>query len=198
VDSRYAMDRAERCPRVWRTRSRLELAVVEYVAWFNHDRLHSAINYVPPADREALMISDERVTSPVDGTDERSAINAIVAVNVPHVARLATSRRTSRWSPGSSGFRDPRRGPRPAAREAAATAVRGNSRGSTAASRWGTCDLATPVRAVARSQVDAVQGGGDSLDQEGGCLRAGSRAAPAPRNARHQRAEQGASVETLP
>ena len=26
--------------RVWRTRSQLELAVVEYLGWFNHDRLH--------------------------------------------------------------------------------------------------------------------------------------------------------------
>ena len=28
--------------RVWRTRSQLELAIVEYVAWFNNERLHSA------------------------------------------------------------------------------------------------------------------------------------------------------------
>jgi putative transposase len=26
--------------RSWRTRSQLELAVVEYVSWFNHERLH--------------------------------------------------------------------------------------------------------------------------------------------------------------
>lgn len=29
--------------RVWRTRSQLELAVVEYVAWFNNDRLHESL-----------------------------------------------------------------------------------------------------------------------------------------------------------
>jgi transposase InsO family protein len=29
--------------RVWRTRSQLELAVVEYVAWFNHERLHESL-----------------------------------------------------------------------------------------------------------------------------------------------------------
>ena len=28
--------------RVWRARSQLELAIVEYVAWFNSERLHSA------------------------------------------------------------------------------------------------------------------------------------------------------------
>jgi putative transposase len=39
--------------RVWRTRSQLELAVVEYVAWFNQARLHSALGYRPPAEIEA-------------------------------------------------------------------------------------------------------------------------------------------------
>ena len=39
--------------RVWRTRSQLELAVVEYVAWFNTSRLHSALGYRPPAEVEA-------------------------------------------------------------------------------------------------------------------------------------------------
>jgi putative transposase len=38
--------------RVWRTRSQLELAVVEYVAWFNSSRLHSALGYRPPAEIE--------------------------------------------------------------------------------------------------------------------------------------------------
>jgi putative transposase len=36
--------------RVWRSRSQLELAIVEYVAWFNSDRLHSALGDVPPAE----------------------------------------------------------------------------------------------------------------------------------------------------
>jgi putative transposase len=40
--------------RVWRTRSELELAVVEYIGWFNHDRLHEALGDIPPADMEAL------------------------------------------------------------------------------------------------------------------------------------------------
>jgi putative transposase len=38
--------------RVWRTRSQLELAVVEYVAWFNTTRLHTALGGVPPAEFE--------------------------------------------------------------------------------------------------------------------------------------------------
>jgi putative transposase len=40
--------------RVWRTRSQLELAVVEYIGWFNHARLHEALGDIPPAEMEAL------------------------------------------------------------------------------------------------------------------------------------------------
>jgi len=40
--------------RVWRTRSQLELAIVEYVAWFNNERLHSSLGGVPPAEYEAV------------------------------------------------------------------------------------------------------------------------------------------------
>jgi transposase InsO family protein len=38
--------------RVWRTRSQLELAIVEYVAWFNNERLHRSLGGVPPAEYE--------------------------------------------------------------------------------------------------------------------------------------------------
>jgi len=40
--------------RVWRSRSQLELAIVEYVAWFNNERLHSALGDVPPAEYEEV------------------------------------------------------------------------------------------------------------------------------------------------
>ena len=38
--------------RVWRTRSQLELAVVEYVAWFNNERLHTSLGGIPPGEFE--------------------------------------------------------------------------------------------------------------------------------------------------
>jgi len=38
--------------RVWRTRTQLELAVVEYVAWFNTERLHTSLGGIPPAEFE--------------------------------------------------------------------------------------------------------------------------------------------------
>jgi putative transposase len=40
--------------RVWRTQTQLELAIVAYVGWFNHQRLHSALADIPPAEHEAL------------------------------------------------------------------------------------------------------------------------------------------------
>jgi putative transposase len=40
--------------RVWRSRSQLELAIVEYVAWFNTQRLHSALDDIPPAEYEEV------------------------------------------------------------------------------------------------------------------------------------------------
>jgi putative transposase len=39
--------------RVWRTRPQLELAVVEYLGWFNTSRLHSSLGYRTPSEIEA-------------------------------------------------------------------------------------------------------------------------------------------------
>jgi putative transposase len=38
--------------RVWRSRSQLELATVEYIGWFNNVRLHEALGDIPPAEFE--------------------------------------------------------------------------------------------------------------------------------------------------
>jgi transposase InsO family protein len=38
--------------RIWRTRTQLELAIVEYVAWFNNERLHTSLGGIPPAEFE--------------------------------------------------------------------------------------------------------------------------------------------------
>jgi putative transposase len=38
--------------RVWRTQTQLELAIVEWVAWFNNDRLHESLDDLPPAEFE--------------------------------------------------------------------------------------------------------------------------------------------------
>jgi transposase InsO family protein len=40
--------------RVWRSRAQLELAVVEYIGWFNDSRLHQALGDLPPSEFERL------------------------------------------------------------------------------------------------------------------------------------------------
>jgi transposase InsO family protein len=54
--------------RVWRTRSQLELAVVEYLGWYNAARLHASLGDIPPAeyeqqhnDREATTLAEATV-----------------------------------------------------------------------------------------------------------------------------------------
>jgi putative transposase len=52
--------------RVWRTRSQLELAIVEYVGWFNHTRLHQSLGDLPPAEFETLSAPPtETITSTI-------------------------------------------------------------------------------------------------------------------------------------
>jgi putative transposase len=40
--------------RVWQTRTQVELAVLEYVDWFNNRRLHQSLGDVPPVEFEQL------------------------------------------------------------------------------------------------------------------------------------------------
>ena len=42
--------------RVWRSRSQLEPAVVEYVSWLNNERLHESLGDLPPAEFEDLYV----------------------------------------------------------------------------------------------------------------------------------------------
>ncbi len=41
--------------RVWHSNQQLELAVVEWVAWYNDVRLHSSLENRPPAEIEATF-----------------------------------------------------------------------------------------------------------------------------------------------
>jgi transposase InsO family protein len=40
--------------RAWPSRTGLEFTIVEYLGWFNHDRLHSSLGDIAPAEFEAL------------------------------------------------------------------------------------------------------------------------------------------------
>lgn len=42
--------------RIWRSRSQLELVVVEYVSWFNHQRLHESLGDIAPVEFESLYV----------------------------------------------------------------------------------------------------------------------------------------------
>jgi putative transposase len=59
--------------RVWRTHTQLELAVVEYVAWFNTVRLHSSLGNIPPAEHEqrhaATLAAHLEALSASNGSD---------------------------------------------------------------------------------------------------------------------------------
>ena len=47
--------------RVWRSRSQLELAVVEYIGWYNAARLHESLGDIPPLEYEQRHAPDEHV-----------------------------------------------------------------------------------------------------------------------------------------
>jgi putative transposase len=61
--------------RVWRSRAQLELAVVEYLGWFNFDRLHAALGDIPPAELECRHPAEAAISGngSVAGLDRRAA-----------------------------------------------------------------------------------------------------------------------------
>ena len=66
--------------RVWRTRSQLEIAIVEYIGWFNHVRLHSSLGYLPPTEYDARGRAETNWarTAPTlnEGTDAMAGLSA--------------------------------------------------------------------------------------------------------------------------
>ena len=48
--------------RVWQSRSQLELAVVEYIGWYNAARLHESLGDVPPREYEQQHRKQEPTT----------------------------------------------------------------------------------------------------------------------------------------
>ena len=51
----------------WRTREAVELATLEWVAWFNHVRLLEPIGYIPPAEAEANYYRQLAVSDRING-----------------------------------------------------------------------------------------------------------------------------------
>ncbi len=76
--------------RVWRSRSQLELATVEWVGWFNHARLHESLADLSPVEFEALHAARQ----PLEGlfSDDQSlgvalpsAAEGLPAARIPPV-----------------------------------------------------------------------------------------------------------------
>jgi putative transposase len=65
--------------RVWQSRSQLELAILEYVDWFNNRRLHESLGDIPPAEAEQLHAA-------VEGSDGRFSDDRSVAMISPRAA----------------------------------------------------------------------------------------------------------------
>jgi putative transposase len=62
--------------RVWVSRAQVDLATVEYVGWFNHDRLHSALGDIPPLEFElehALALTPALCSADLTETALRAA-----------------------------------------------------------------------------------------------------------------------------
>jgi putative transposase len=51
--------------RTWTSRSQLELAILEYVAWFNNERIHESLNDLPPREVEELYAVKREPTIPI-------------------------------------------------------------------------------------------------------------------------------------
>jgi putative transposase len=64
--------------RIWQSRSQLELAILEYVDWFNNRRLHESLGDIPPVEAEqfyhahqAAISGDPQVTTTSPKASER-------------------------------------------------------------------------------------------------------------------------------
>lgn len=50
--------------RTWRTRDQVEYAIVEWVGWYNHRRLHTAIGHPPPVEYETAYYRSINTPAP--------------------------------------------------------------------------------------------------------------------------------------
>jgi putative transposase len=74
--------------RVWNTRSQLELATVEWVAWFNNERLHESLGDIPPVEFEQLHAAN----CPISDDGSLAALS-------PRPAERLTTRRSEPVDP---------------------------------------------------------------------------------------------------
>jgi hypothetical protein len=77
--------------RVWRSHAQLELATVKWVAWFNHDRLHSSLGDIPPVEFEHNHHAAAIAVSPKPAKGLTTRRLATVGVNFVAPAQDASS-----------------------------------------------------------------------------------------------------------
>ena len=92
--------------RVWRSQAQLELATVAWVAWFNHDRLHSSLGDIPPVEFEqrhaaaiALKPAARRRSASISRSTARSRPRAL-SRSQPGSAQAATTAVRGRTAAG--------------------------------------------------------------------------------------------------
>ena len=85
--------------RVWRTRAQLEIATIEWVGWYNHERLHESLGDIPPVEFEAAAASD----APISANDRSRR-----SLPGPRLGRVASRRSASITPPTAlNAFRCP-------------------------------------------------------------------------------------------
>lgn len=79
--------------RTWRSIEQAELAIVEWVSWFNHDRLHESLGDIPPVEFEQSYA--ERVgAEPPPAALALRARSAGRRASTPNLYRVASRCRT--------------------------------------------------------------------------------------------------------
>ncbi|MGW9213265.1 integrase core domain-containing protein [Embleya sp. NPDC055664] len=63
VAERHVQGRAHRNAGPWRDFAQVERAVSEWVTWYNDERLHSALDYMPPVEYEQQYWADQEQTT---------------------------------------------------------------------------------------------------------------------------------------
>ena len=97
--------------RVWRTRTQLELAIVEYVGWFNHARLHEALGDIPPVEFEQRHAAKAAISG--NGSVAALSPKAADRLYAPALsANAPTTRNVTLWhlrtkGPGCAGSHPP-------------------------------------------------------------------------------------------
>ncbi len=63
--------------RVWRTKSQLELAIVRWVGWYNHTRLHGELGDIPPIEHEAAWRTSKTVI--LAGSEDQEGADQVLS-----------------------------------------------------------------------------------------------------------------------